>query len=429
MPDVQKLLIEEIVVRPNRVRKDLGDIAGLAADIERLDFMFPILIASSTNELIDGQRRLEAAKLLGWKRVPVAVVPTHLIARGEIVAQNHKEYTWAERVAIYRAVEPLVAEEARQRKYAGLRRGRSVAAGENRPHGKPGRTRDLVAAYMGDIGGKTLEKAVAVFDSEYDDLKAEIERKGKVNRAYRNLLRRQRVEGLQAVPAPDNGSLRLGDCRDVLAGIPDDTFAACVSDPPYGVGFEYGDGVEETGTPEEYGAYIVPIFREMVRVTRPGGLVALWQSRKYLPYIWHWFGDDIKLFHACHGHVQWRDEPMAEAVDPIVCFWKPGEKPMRPIRQHGSVNFHISQMQYDDLAREHPCPRPLDLCEHLIRNFVPEGGYVFDGFAGAGNILVAAQRLGHPWMGVERNPDYRQVALNRLELLGRPASHEPAHRG
>jgi site-specific DNA-methyltransferase (adenine-specific) len=47
---------------------------------------------------------------------------------------------------------------------------------------------------------------------------------------------------------------------------------------------------------------------------------------------------------------------------------------------------------------------------------VPESGYVFDGFAGSGTILIAAQRFGHPWMGVERNPDYRQLALKRLAV-------------
>lgn len=425
MPEIQTLLIEEIVVRPNRVRKELGDIAGLAANIQKTGFVPPILVASITHELIDGLRRLEAAKLLGWKQVPVAVVPIQEIAEGEIVAQNQKPYTWAEKIAIYKAVQPLFADEADERRRSRLRRGGAAPVGENRPHGKPGRTRDRVAAFLGDISGKTLEQAVAVFESDHNDLKAEIERKGKVNRAYRNLLRRQRVEALQAVPAPDNRSLHLGDCQEVLAGLADNTFDAVLSDPPFGIGYEYDDGVEAAATPEEYGTYIVPIFRELVRVTRPGGLVALWQSRKYLWHFRDWFGHDIKLFHACHGHVLWRDEPMAEAVDYIVFHWKPGAKPIRPIRQHGSVSFHVSHMQFDELAKQHPCPRPLDLCEHLIKNFVPEGGYVFDGFAGSGSTLLAAQRLGHPWMGVERNPEYRQVALKRLELYGRPDGDEP----
>lgn len=425
MLKIQKLLIEEIVVYPNRVRKDLGDIAGLAADIERSDFMPPLFVASTTNELIDGQRRLEAAKLLGWKSVPVAVIPTQLIARGEIVAQNHKLYTWPEKVAIHHAVKHLVAAEARGRQHSRLRRGNRPPVGENYPHGKPGRTRDFVAAYVGDTNGRTLEQAVAVFASDHGDLKAEIERTGKVNRAYRQLQRRQRVNEVTAVAAPSDDRLRLGDCREVLAGLADDTFDAAPCDPPYGLGFRYGDGVEEAATPEEYGAYIVPIFRELVRVVRPGGFVALWQSEKYTPYFWDWFGPDIKIFHACKRFVQLRNAAMTDAVDPVVCYWKPGAVPTRPARQQGSLNFHVSGMQYDDLAREHPCPRPLDLCEHLIKNFVPEGGYVFDGFAGSGSILLAAERLGHPWMGVERNPDYRQLALKRLELYGRPHGGEP----
>ena len=427
MPDVQKLLIEEIVVRPNRFRQDLGDIAGLAADIDRSDFMPPLLVAAITYELIDGHRRLEAAKLLGWKRVPVAVVPTHLVARGEIAVQNRKPYTWGEKVAIYRAVKPLIAVAARDRQHSRLRRGSRTPDREVCPHGKPGRTRDLVAAYLGGVSGKTLEQAVAVFDSEYDDLKAEIERKGKgsVNKAYRTLQRRLRARVESVVPAPNDERLRLGDCRDVLAGLPDDTFDAAPTDPPFGIGYEYGDGVEEAASPDEYRAYIVPIFRELVRVVRPGGLVALWQSRKYLWHFKDWFGPDIKLFHACKGHVQWRDEPMAEAVDYIVCHWKTGAKPLRPARQHGSVSFHVSHMQFDELAKRHPCPRPLDVCENLLKNFVPEGGYVLDPFAGSGSILVAAERLGHPWLGVERNPEYRRIALKRLESYGRPVESKP----
>jgi site-specific DNA-methyltransferase (adenine-specific) len=418
------MLVEEIVVSPLRVRRDLGDIAGLAADIERLDFMFPILVCHMTNELIDGQRRLEAAKLLGWKRVPVAVVPTVLTARGEIVAHNQKAYTWAERTAVYKAIRPLIAVAARERRRSGLRRGTRTPDVGNRPHGKTGRTRDLIAAYMGDISGKTLEQAVAVFDSEHDDLKKQIEQKGTVNRAYRTLQRRRQARVEPTAPAPHDTQLRLGDCREVLAGLPDDTFHAVITDPPYGIGFQYADGVEEAATPDEYAGFIAPIFREMVRVVRPGGLVALWQSRKYIRYLWNWFGDDIKPYFACHGHVSWRNEVMADAVDPVVFFWKPGADPVRPARQHGSKNFHVSHMQFDEVAREHPCPRPLDVCEHVIANFVPEGGYVLDPFAGSGSILVAAEHLGHPWLGVERNPDYRRLALNRLALHGRPATGE-----
>ena len=59
----------------------------------------------------------------------------------------------------------MVAGEARERKHTRLQRGNRPPVGENCPHGKTGRTRDLMAAYLGDTKGRTLEQAVAVFDS------------------------------------------------------------------------------------------------------------------------------------------------------------------------------------------------------------------------------------------------------------------------
>lgn len=56
----------------------------------------------------------------------------------------------------------------------------------------------------------------------------------------------------------------------------------------------------------------------MVRVVRPGGFIALWQSEKYHRHFYEWFGQDIKLFYACKLHVQLRDEAMTDPVDPIV---------------------------------------------------------------------------------------------------------------
>src|SRR6478609_11757184 len=47
-----------------RSRRDLGDIASLAKSIERLGLLHPIVI-TKTGELIAGERRLEAFRLLG----------------------------------------------------------------------------------------------------------------------------------------------------------------------------------------------------------------------------------------------------------------------------------------------------------------------------------------------------------------------------
>lgn len=51
----------------------------------------------------------------------------------------------------------MVAGEARERKHTRLQRGNRPPVGENCPHGKTGRTRDLMAAYLGDTKGRRLE--------------------------------------------------------------------------------------------------------------------------------------------------------------------------------------------------------------------------------------------------------------------------------
>jgi ParB family chromosome partitioning protein len=56
-----------------RIRKDMGDIASLAESIEDLGLINPITVTPD-GLLLSGERRLRAAKQLGWKRIPVVIV-------------------------------------------------------------------------------------------------------------------------------------------------------------------------------------------------------------------------------------------------------------------------------------------------------------------------------------------------------------------
>ena len=70
--------IADIKVR-KRIRKDLGDIAALAGSLERFGQISPIVITKD-KVLIAGERRLEAARSLGWKSINavVAEIPDKL---------------------------------------------------------------------------------------------------------------------------------------------------------------------------------------------------------------------------------------------------------------------------------------------------------------------------------------------------------------
>ncbi len=66
------LPIDDIIV-DERIRRDLGDISGLANSIRTVGLLHPILITSERH-LIVGLRRLRACKILGWPTIPVRVL-------------------------------------------------------------------------------------------------------------------------------------------------------------------------------------------------------------------------------------------------------------------------------------------------------------------------------------------------------------------
>jgi ParB family chromosome partitioning protein len=70
--------IEDVVVK-KRIRKDLGDINALAESFKKHGQISPIVI-SRNNVLIAGGRRLEAARLIGWRTINavIADVPGEL---------------------------------------------------------------------------------------------------------------------------------------------------------------------------------------------------------------------------------------------------------------------------------------------------------------------------------------------------------------
>jgi ParB family chromosome partitioning protein len=66
--------VKDIIVK-KRIRKDMGDIEGLAESLKRFGQITPIVI-SKKNTLIAGGRRLEAAKYLGWRTINAIISET-----------------------------------------------------------------------------------------------------------------------------------------------------------------------------------------------------------------------------------------------------------------------------------------------------------------------------------------------------------------
>jgi ParB family chromosome partitioning protein len=68
--------VNDIIVK-KRVRKDLGDISALAESMRRYGQISPVFVGKN-NVLIAGERRLEAARLLGWRTINAVIAETSL---------------------------------------------------------------------------------------------------------------------------------------------------------------------------------------------------------------------------------------------------------------------------------------------------------------------------------------------------------------
>jgi DNA modification methylase len=83
--------------------------------------------------------------------------------------------------------------------------------------------------------------------------------------------------------------------------------------------------------------------------------------------------------------------------------------------------WEVTTKPYPDA---HFAAYPPELCAKPIRASTPPEGVVLDPFAGTGTTLKAADDLGRRWIGVDINPEYVEMADERMGVT--KAEHRPA---
>lgn len=155
----------DLVGAHGRFRKDFGDLNSLAASIAEIGLLQPIGIDSG-NQLVFGERRLRAFKMLGRETIPARIVNLDSLIKGELAENDcRKDFTPSERVAIGAAI------EAELRGRVGNPNLQSPIVENFPPLETPeGKTRDLVAKATGFGNGKTYEQAKKVVQEAAPEL-------------------------------------------------------------------------------------------------------------------------------------------------------------------------------------------------------------------------------------------------------------------
>lgn len=94
-----------------RIRKDLGDIDDLKQSLKIYGLLNPITV-NSRMELVAGERRLEAAKALGWERINANVLDSKTTRLKELEIEleennQRKEFTDEELLEGYKRLERM----------------------------------------------------------------------------------------------------------------------------------------------------------------------------------------------------------------------------------------------------------------------------------------------------------------------------------
>jgi ParB/RepB/Spo0J family partition protein len=212
IPDKQHTVpISEIRIG-ERHRRDLGDITGLAASIDEVGLLHPVVIRGD-GTLIAGERRLRACQSLGWVQIPVTAVDLADIVRGELHENAaRKDFLPSEIDAIRRALEPQEKAAAKERQ------GARNDIRESFPDVGEQRVRDKIGAFAG-VSGRTVEKIAAVIDAAAADpifrpLVEKMDETGRVNGIYQQLKMARQAASIrnEAPPLPGHGPYRVIVC-------------------------------------------------------------------------------------------------------------------------------------------------------------------------------------------------------------------------
>jgi ParB/RepB/Spo0J family partition protein len=189
----EEVPITTITVGP-RFRQDLGNIPALAASIEAVGLLHPIVI-TTTHALIVGRRRLAAYAHLGKTTIPALVIDLdHPLGAEFDENERRKNLNPSEKIAISEALYAHEQKKAKIRqREAGKKHGRGQIASEKFTEAiePPPPVRDVAAAAVG-WSGPTYAKAKKVVDAaredaEFHTLVEEMDRTGNVSRAYNKL--------------------------------------------------------------------------------------------------------------------------------------------------------------------------------------------------------------------------------------------------
>jgi DNA modification methylase len=252
-----------------------------------------------------------------------------------------------------------------------------------------------------------------------------------------------------------------GDVLAELARIPSATVQAVIADPPYyNVLREHAWDTQWANT-DAYLDWCLRWVAECMRALRDDGLCFIFGQPGKREHVFLHLMSALCRAHQFHDLVVWdrvvgyneRRDSFTPAYEMILVLRKSDQvkfnkDAVRVPYDEATIRTYLRDKRYKDLdARRrhleagkfatnllrvtslkgiskekcgHPSQKPLDLITKLVACATDPGDLVLDPFLGSGTTAVAAQSLGRPWLGIEIDPAYVELARTRLTTPAQP---------
>lgn len=188
--------------------------------------------------------------------------------------------------------------------------------------------------------------------------------------------------------------------------------AATVSDPPYGIGYEYAE--HDDSDNGENAQLVADAFS-------PGPEAIIWTPGL------NNLGRDLGRFGKTKVLVWSKRFAAAGSGLGGASTWEPvlvaGTPPARKLKNDViEVMTDREQLNGESLRKFHSCPKPVGLYQQLLEGLTIKGQMIFEPFSGSGTTIMACERSGRRCRAIEISPAYVDVAIQRwMAFTGKPA--------
>lgn len=239
------------------------------------------------------------------------------------------------------------------------------------------------------------------------------------------------------------------DAMTGLQRIPDGTVDLIVTDPPYGLGKDYGNESDKMAA-ADYLRWTEAWIDAAIPKLKPNGSLYIYLTWRYSPEIFVmlkqrmtmmneiiWdrrvpsMGGSTRSYSSVHDTIGFfvKQKGYYFDLDAIRIPYDAVTKKARSrsifvgakwleMGYNPKDLWSVSRLHREHPERaDHPTQKPLEIVERMIKASCPPGGLVLDLFMGSGTTAVAAKRCGRDFVGFELNPDYCGVIAQRLAEL------------